>query len=149
MSSTARTNPWRGIAVLLITSLAGCSSGPTFPEPEPPVDVIPRDTFLHVLTEVHLIEGALKQRLFRNDDENDRIENQYAELFDRWNIDVERFKTTYSWWYQCPEALDGLLEEVIENLSVLERQLIEEERNTDSSTVISEEDPMPQRRREQ
>lgn len=139
----------RGMAVaLLFSSAIGCANGPTFPEPEAPNGVIPRDTFVHVLTEVQLIEGALKQRLFRNDNETERVESQYAELFDRWNVSEERFKSTYTWWYQRPEALDGLMEDVIENLTVLERRLVEEERIAGPSPVISEEAPRPQRERE-
>ena len=57
------------IALLL---LAGCGTGVTFEGPPAPEGVIARDTFVQVLTEVHLIEGALKQRLFRNDDGQER-----------------------------------------------------------------------------
>lgn len=40
------------------------------------------------------------------------------------------------------------MEDVIENLTVLERRLVEEERIAGPSPVISEEAPRPQRERE-
>ena len=98
------------------------SAEPASPSTDRPPGVIARDTFVQVLTEVHLIEAALKQRLFRNDDGQKRALSHYAELYDRWGIDEERFKTTYTWWYQRPIEMDALLEEVAENLTELERQ---------------------------
>ena len=136
-----------GTAIFALFLLAGCGTGVTFEGPPAPEGVIARDTFVQVLTEVHLIEGALKQRLFRNDDGQERALSHYAELYDRWGIDEERFKTTYTWWYQRPIEMDALLEEVAENLTELERQLTESE--NDSVTSTSSLDPMQSRRREQ
>ena len=51
-------------------------------------------------------------------------------MYDRWGIDEERFKTTYTWWYQRPVEMDALLEEVAENLTELERQLTEAENDS-------------------
>jgi len=121
---------------LIFPFIAGCNSGPNFAEPEAPAEVITRDTFLQVLTEVHLIEGVLKQRFFRNDDEDLRIQSHYAELFERWGVTEARYTETYAWWYQRPEALDGLLEEVAENLTQLERQLVEEENATSPGASV-------------
>ena len=42
-------------------------------------------------------------------------------------MNEDRFLATYTWWYQRPEALDALLEDVAENLTQLERELINEE----------------------
>jgi len=84
-------------------------------------NLIARDTFVQVLTEVHLIEGVKKQRLMRDDEQGLIILQHYVELFDRFNVNEERFKSTYQWWYQHPAEMDGLLEEVSEALSELER----------------------------
>ncbi len=108
------------IVVLALWGLNGCSN--PSPEDSKTVGLVPRDTFVQVLTEVHLIEGVKKQRLMRNDDEGAIVLQHYAELFDRFDIDEERFKTTYQWWYQHPEEMDGLLEEVGERLADMERE---------------------------
>ena len=134
-------------AIIGLLLLASCGSGVSFDGPAPPEDVIARDTFIQILTEVHLIEGALKQRLFRNDNGQERALAHYAELFDRWGVDEERFKVTYKWWYQQPVELDFLLEEVASNLTELERNLIEEEKRGAAPSAL--EDPMTSRRREQ
>ena len=108
------------IVVLALWGLNGCSN--PSPEDSKTVGLVPRDTFVQVLTEVHLIEGVKKQRLMRNDDEGAIVLQHYAELFDRFDIDEKRFKTTYQWWYQHPEEMDGLLEEVGERLADMERE---------------------------
>ena len=136
-----------GTTMVALLLFAGCGTGVTFDGPPAPEGVIERDTFVQVLTEVHLIEEALKQRLFRNDDGQERALSHYAELYDRWGIDEERFKTTYTWWYQRPVEMDALLEEVAENLTELERQLTESEK--DSLNPSPSLDPIRSRRREQ
>lgn len=133
-----------GMLALLLTR---CGTGANFDGPPPPEGVIQRDTFVQVLTEVHLIEGALKQRLFRNDEPTERALAHYAELYDRWGITEERFKATYTWWYQRPEAMDALLEEVAERLTALEREIVETE--TDEAAPNASPAPMSSRRREQ
>ena len=113
-------HPSMVIAVLALWGLNSCSnSSPADPKT---IGLVQRDTFVQVLTEVHLIEGVKKQRLMRNDDEGAIILQHYAELFDRFGIDEERFKTTYQWWYQHPVEMDGLLEEVGERLADMERE---------------------------
>ena len=84
-------------------------------------NLIARDTFVQVFTEVHLIEGVKKQRLMRDDEQGLIILQHYVELFERFDVNEERFKSTYQWWYQHPAEMDGLLEEVSEALSELER----------------------------
>lgn len=85
--------------------------------------MISRDTFVQVLTEVHLIEGVKKQRLMRNDEQGLIVLRHYVELFERFDISEDRFNRTYRWWYQHPTEMDGLLEEVSERLSELEREV--------------------------
>ena len=108
------------IMVLAFWGLHGCTN-PSSENPKT-MGLVQRDTFVQVLTEVHLIEGVKKQRLMRNDDEGAIVLQHYAELFDRFDIDEERFKTTYQWWYQHPVEMDGLLEEVGERLADMERE---------------------------
>jgi len=118
MKSSRR--PSMVIAVLALWGLSGCSSSSSA-DPKT-IGLVQRDTFVQVLTEVHVIEGVKKQRLMRNDDEGAIILQHYAELFDRFDIDEERFKTTYQWWYQHPAEMDGILEEVGERLADMERE---------------------------
>lgn len=118
MKSSRR--PAMVIAVLALWGLNSCSSSSSA-DPKT-IGLVQRDTFVQVLTEVHLIEGVKKQRLMRNDDEGAIILQHYAELFDRFGIDEERFKTTYQWWYQHPVEMDGILEEVGERLADMERE---------------------------
>lgn len=119
-------HPKYGLIFFLLL-VASCSRPPS--PSDVPENLIQRDTFLLVLSEVHLIEGVMKQNILRNDDPALLIEEHYNELFDRYHINQERFTETYRWWYEHPEELDGLLEEVVENLSELEREWVKKEQN--------------------
>jgi hypothetical protein len=92
-----------------------------------PDEVIQRDTFLWMLTEVQLIEGVSKQRLLRTDDQESILVSHYAELFNRFNVSEGRFLSSYSWWYQHPEEMDHLLQEAAEALTILERESVKQE----------------------
>ena len=92
-----------------------------------PDEVIQRDTFLWMLTEVQLIEGVAKQRLLRNDDQESILVSHYAELFNRFNVTEGRFLSSYSWWYEHPEEMDPLLQEAAEALTIMERESVKQE----------------------
>ena len=92
-----------------------------------PDEVIQRDTFLWMLTEVQLIEGVAKQRLLRTDDQESILVSHYAELFNRFNVTEDRFLSSYSWWYEHPEEMDPLLQEAAEALTIMERESVKQE----------------------
>ena len=119
------------ISFLLLACLGitGCSN-PTQSKVEP-TGLIARDTFVNVLTEVHLMEGVKKQRLLRNDEEGAVLLRHYVELFERYQINENRFKETYQWWYQHPTEMDGLLEEVAAELARMEIETTQKEREKD------------------
>ncbi len=118
----------RGIALLFVAALSACSS-PNKSAVETPTDVVSRDTFLLMLTEVQLIEGIYKQRLLRNDDEKVLLKSYYAELFQRFGISEDTFLTSYRWWYSRPLEMDELLQEAAEALTAMERVSVQEESN--------------------
>lgn len=114
------------LCLLFIGAALGCQSGAK-PVPVIPEGMLPRDTFVMMLTDVHIIEGVVKQGLLRNDDAEALMKGYYAELFARFDVSEARFIASYTWWYQQPEALDALLQEVTEMLTVTERKWVEEE----------------------
>ena len=117
------------ILLLAFLGMTGCSS-PTQSKAEP-TGLIARDTFVNVLTEVHLIEGVKKQRLLRKDEEGAVLLRHYVELFERYQINENRFKETYQWWYQHPKEMDGLLEEVAAELARMEIETTQKGREKD------------------
>lgn len=115
--------------LLACLSMSGCSNHSQ--SKAEPTGLIARDTFVNVLTEVHLIEGVKKQRLLRNDEEGAVLLRHYVELFERYQINENRFKETYQWWYQHPKEMDGLLEEVAAELTRMELETTRKERQKD------------------
>jgi|TARA_B110000046_G_C12870719_1_gene345878 hypothetical protein len=116
----------RGIALFFVAALSACSS-PNKSAVETPTDIVSRDTFLLMLTEVQLIEGVYKQRLLRNDDEKVLLKSYYAELFQRFGISEDKFLSSYRWWYNRPLEMDELLQEAAEALTAMERVSVQEE----------------------
>jgi hypothetical protein len=110
----------------LLAFLSACTS-PKLPKIETPPEIVSRDTFLLMLTEVQLIEGVYKQRLLRNDDQKVHLKSYYAELFQRFGVPESRFLTSYQWWYDHPSEMDELLKEAAEGLTVMERESVHEE----------------------
>ena len=66
-------------AVLLLVGLAGCSPEPVGGEatPLPPQGVLGKDEFVRVMTEVQLIEAVADKRIYRNDNERQRLAEAY------------------------------------------------------------------------
>ena len=113
--------------LLILAATFGACSSPKNSEIEAPAEIVSRDTFLLMLTEVQLIEGVYKQRLLRNDDEDMLLESHYAELFQRFEISEDQFLTSYRWWYEHPSAMDELLQEAAEALTAMERISVQSE----------------------
>tara|TARA_Y100000385_G_C12616770_1_gene435249 strand:- start:72 stop:446 length:375 start_codon:yes stop_codon:yes gene_type:complete len=118
----------RIIVFALLACLSACAP-PQVSEVKPPPEIVSRDTFLLMLTEVQLIEGVYKQRLLRNDDQKVHLKSYYAELFQRFSITESRFLTSYKWWYDHPSEMDELLKEAAEGLTAWERESVQEESN--------------------
>ena len=121
----------RLMLLMLLVAMSACSSSRQSGV-ESPDEIVSRDTFLLMLTEVQLIEGVFKQRLLRNDDEDMLLKSHYAELFQRFEITEERFLQSYRWWYEHPSEMDNLLQEAAEGLTAMERISIQSESDSTS-----------------
>ena len=66
-------------AALLLVGMAGCSPAPVGGEaaPLPPQGVLEREEFVRVMTEVQLIEAVADKRIYRNDNERQRLAEAY------------------------------------------------------------------------
>lgn len=85
--------------------------------PEPPQDLIPRETFVELLAEVQLIEAVLNQNMIRNDEPRARIARYYKTTFATFNVTPQQFQDTYTWYYGQPELLLEIYDEVITVIS--------------------------------
>ena len=109
-------------AVLLLVGLAGCSPEPVGGKatPLPPQGVLGREEFVRVMTEVQLIEAVADKRIYRNDNERQRLAEAYNDVWARTGVSAATFDSSYTWWWGHPEAMKGVLRDVVDALKDME-----------------------------
>ena len=85
-----------------------------------PDGVLEKTEFVNVLADIQLIEAASKNRVWRNDDVEKRLEDAYNEVFSKHDITESQFKASHRWWWNQPVAMKGVLLEVTEKITQLE-----------------------------
>lgn len=109
------------LLLLLVIGTGGCAN-----DIRDRVDVIVPDgvlekpEFVNVLADIQLIEAASKNRVWRNDDVEKRLEDAYNEVFSKHDITESQFKASHRWWWNQPVAMKGVLLEVTEKITQLE-----------------------------
>ena len=109
------------LLLLLVIGTGGCAN-----DIRDKVDVIAPDgvlektEFVSVLADIQLIEAASKNRVWRNDDVEKRLEDAYNEVFSKHDITESQFKASHRWWWNQPVAMKGVLLEVTEKITQLE-----------------------------
>jgi|TARA_B110000914_G_scaffold73560_1_gene64495 hypothetical protein len=109
------------LLLLLVLGTGGCAN-----DIRDRVDVIVPDgvlekpEFVNVLADIQLIEAASKNRVWRNDDVEKRLEDAYNEVFSKHDITESQFKASHRWWWNQPVAMKGVLLEVTEKITQLE-----------------------------
>jgi len=109
------------LLLLLVMGTGGCSSdirdrvGVIAPD-----GVLEKPEFISVLADIQLIEAASKNRVWRNDDVEKRLEDAYNEVFSKHDITESQFKDSHRWWWNHPVAMKGVLLEVTEKITQLE-----------------------------
>ena len=112
----------RAGAVLLLVGLAGCSPEPVGGDatPLPPQGVLGREEFVRVMTEVQLIEAVADKRIYRNDNERQRLAEAYNDVWARTGVSAATFDSSYTWWWGHPKAMKGVLRDVVDALKDME-----------------------------
>ena len=124
--STAK-RAWRralsqtALALAMLWS-AGCSPEPVGlgRNPAPPDGILSRAEFVAVLTEVQVVEAASSQRSFRNDNERLKLAEAYNDVWHRTGVSAETFEASHAWWWAHPEAMKGVLRDVVDALKDME-----------------------------
>ena len=109
------------LLLILVMGTGGCAN-----DVRDRVDVVVPDgvlekiEFVNILADIQLIEAASKNRVWRNDDVEKRLEDAYNEVFSKHDITESQFKTSHRWWWNHPVAMKGVLLEVTEKITQLE-----------------------------
>jgi len=109
------------LVALLVFVLVGCADAPV-----PPDDVLPRETFVEVLTDVQIIEAVFNQNIIRSDDPKLRIARFYAETFEKHGVSEADFSRTYTWYYAHPELMMSVYDDVMARLAQRQGELMQQ-----------------------
>lgn len=101
-----------GFVILVLVSLIGCAG----PEEQPPSDLIPRDRFVQVLADVHVIEARISHEMVVDQRTDSPAQRYYDEMYAERAITKEEYEKTYTWYTEHPEMMKALYDEVLQEL---------------------------------
>jgi hypothetical protein len=107
-------------ATLLLASCYTTHDKSQVPKPD---DLIVRDTLIHLLAEIELIESAIRDKQNLGHEIDDLNEAFYATVFKKYNVSREQFNRSMDYYKQNLEEMDDIYEDVISRLSVIESQI--------------------------
>ena len=100
--------------VLMLSLFFGCSKK----QVEVPADVIPRDTMIVVLAEIHLAEASIQVLNVEVKDSLKAVSfGFYNYIFSKHNITQELFKKSFDYYRSEPAYFHAMYDEVITHLS--------------------------------
>lgn len=87
---------------------------------------IPRDVFVEVITDMHLMDGITNDmQYFRKFNPGDSID-MYSSIFEKHNVDRTMYELTVKEYSKYPELLDKVYDEVMMNLNLLKDKIEED-----------------------
>ena len=109
-----RTRIWT-LALAISLALAGCGDGAEPENPSArPKDLIPREAFTDLLTEMHLIEGARGGEHLTGD--SIAVWKVYHAAFARRGYSQEQVKRSYTYYHADPKLMVEVYQEVMNRL---------------------------------
>ena len=104
--------------LLLFIALSSCSgSGDGLKVPE---DVIPRDSMISALVDMHLIEGAKIGQKVMGD--TLKINTYYAKLYSKYGVSEKEFEKSFRFYSEHPGEMNKMYQEVIERLNKIQQE---------------------------
>lgn len=100
--------------------LAGCSEQK---KPMPPHDLISKEQFIAILSDIRLLEGAYTTRYARVDTSALKIKSYYLKLFRDHDVTPERFNTSYSWYAADQPKMLEIEEAVVTRITQMQSEL--------------------------
>lgn len=98
---------------------------------QPPTDIIPRDTLISVIVDMHIADVILLNPNVQSKISDISSNKLYQTVLNKYNITRERFNKSMDYYANNPEVLDSIYDIVIERLN-----LIESEGRTDSLPAL-------------
>jgi len=114
----------RVFLIILFAVILSVSCSKKKKEIEIPNDIMPKDSMVMVIKEVHLVEAAIFMQQQRGLNQDKRLIIQYYNhLFTTLDVDLNHFKKSLKFYSFNPIEMEKIYGEVIEELSVLESEV--------------------------
>lgn len=110
------------LVVIALSIMAICACRKKSEPLKIPANVMPPDSMLMVLTDIHLIEGArVGNRIQGNDSLN--IKDYYHHVWDKYHLSKERFRRSFNFYSTHPDEMSELYRQMLDSLSIMEANL--------------------------
>ena len=82
-------------------------------------DILPKDSMILILTDMHLADADAQVRNLMLDSSRALLKSNYRIIFAHYRINQQRFKKSLNYYTQRPKELDEMYAQVVNNLSKL------------------------------
>lgn len=106
---------------LCLLLLFSCSRGKKKKQVEIPANIIPQDSMVLILTEVHLIESAIFMQQQQGMNQDKRLVKQYYQhFFNQKQLSFNRLKNSIMFYSFHPDEYEKIYIEIVNQLSIME-----------------------------
>lgn len=93
-------------------------------KPVPPADLISKEQFIAILSDIRLLEGAYTTRYARVDTSALKIESYYLKLFQDHGVSPERFNSSYTWYSADQPKMLEIEEAVVQRITDMQSGVV-------------------------
>lgn len=86
----------------------------------PPADVIPKDTMVRILTDIHIAEAKVANMPLPLDSSYLYYGKYKMEIYSKYGIGPERFDRSFDYYVRNLKEMDKIYEVVVDSLSLME-----------------------------
>jgi hypothetical protein len=105
------------LVIFSLSVFVACRDESKAPSPQ---DLIPKEQFIAILSDIRLLEGAYTTRYSRVDTSALKIESYYLKLFSDHGITAERFNASYAWYASDQPRMLEIEEAVVSKLTAMQ-----------------------------
>jgi hypothetical protein len=119
-------SPMRNNIVILIFLLAfaiSCSPKKEISDLEIPPGILPLDSMVMIVTDMQIAEATLREFKRLGKDEDQRTEKFYAQVFDKYQLNPEKYKSSIAFYEQHLTAHHQIYTDVITRLTQIQTEL--------------------------
>jgi hypothetical protein len=111
-------------AVFIFGGMVACTpKQPSLPE-QAPEGIISRDSMIMIMTDCFIAEGASKQVQVQHKNVLLHANVFFIKVFEKYDITYQEYKKSLEYYHQYPRAVDALYDDVLQQLSEKEAEII-------------------------